>query len=178
MNSSARISIIALILAGLAAVLTITMWRQSRQVPAEPASGAAPATEWLKGTAEERFAVVEKQLRGLDVAMAEIGYRFTELYFSGKDRNWDYAKYQTEKIDLALRLALVRRPKRAKSSQPFLDEALPVVMKSVAARDEAAFAAAMNRLRTACMKCHTDEQVPYFTVEFPDRRISPVRTLR
>ncbi|HEY4580543.1 MAG TPA: hypothetical protein VIG89_05850, partial [Candidatus Acidoferrales bacterium] len=117
-------------------------------------------------------------LRGLDVAMAEIGYRFTELYFSGKDRNWDYAKYQTEKIDLALRLALVRRPKRAKSSQPFLDEALPVVMKSVAARDEAAFAAAMNRLRTACMKCHTDEQVPYFTVEFPDRRISPVRTLR
>ena len=44
--------------------------------------------------------------------MAEISYRFTELYFAGQDGNWDHVKYHSEKIDLALRLALERRPKR------------------------------------------------------------------
>jgi hypothetical protein len=49
---------------------------------------------------------VEKQFRGLDVAMIEIGYRFGELYWAGQDRNWDYAKYQADKVRLALELAL------------------------------------------------------------------------
>jgi hypothetical protein len=110
--------------------------------------------------------------------MAEVGYRFTELHFAGEDGNWDYAKYQAEKIDLALRLALERRPKRAKSSQPFLNDALPPVQQAIAGRDKKTFREAMERLRTACMKCHADENVPYFTVEFPERRLSPVRNPR
>lgn len=61
---------------------------------------------WLKGTTDEKLAQIEKHLRGLDVAMAEIGYRYGELHHAAKERNWDYAKYQTEKIDLAMRLAL------------------------------------------------------------------------
>jgi hypothetical protein len=110
--------------------------------------------------------------------MFEIGYRFTELYFAGQDGNWDYAKYHAEKIDLALRLALERRPKRDPSSQPFLNEALPDVMKAIAGQDRAAFTQAMERLRTSCMKCHTDEQVPHFTVEFPEHRLAPIRVIR
>lgn len=51
--------------------------------------------------------------------MVEVGYRFTELYFAGKEHNWDYAKYQAEKIEVALRLGLERRPKRAQSAQFF-----------------------------------------------------------
>ena len=41
---------------------------------------------------------IEKHLRGLDVAMTEIGYRYGELHVAARERNWDYAKYQTEKI--------------------------------------------------------------------------------
>jgi len=178
MNSSTRISLVALILAAGAFALAAAGWQQARRAVVEHAEVTAPATEWLRGNAEERFATVEKQFRGLDVAMAEIGYRFTELYFAGKDGNWDYAKYQREKIDLALRLALVRRPKRAKSAQPFLDEALPAVQRATDARDAQQFARTMDRLRTACMKCHADEQVPYFTVELPERRITSIRATR
>lgn len=76
---------------------------------------------WLKGNTDEKLAQIEKHLRGLDVAMAEIGYRYGELHHAVKEKNWDYAKYQTEKIELALRLALERRPKRAASSQTFLN---------------------------------------------------------
>ena len=175
MNASTRISLVALILAAGAFALAAAGWQQARRAVVEHAEVTAPATDWLGGSAEERFATVEKQFRGLDVAMAEIGYRFTELYFAGLDRNWDYAKYQAEKIDLALRLALERRPQRARSAQPFLEEDLPAVRAAIAGRDPAVFAAAMERLRTACMKCHAEESVPYFTVELPQQRLAPIR---
>jgi hypothetical protein len=35
---------------------------------------------WLKGTTDERLDVVAEQLRGFDMAMVEVGYRFTELF--------------------------------------------------------------------------------------------------
>ena len=165
--SQGRLSLLALIVAVAALTLTFV----GRGTPT--ANG-----DWLRGTPREQTPILEKHLRGLDVAMFEIGYRFTEIYFAGQDRNWDYAKYHAEKIDLALRLALERRPKRGPSSQPFLNEALPVVMKAIESQDQAQFYEAMERLRSSCMKCHTDEQVPHFTVEFPEHRLAPIRTIR
>jgi hypothetical protein len=129
----------------------------------------------LRGTPSEELRSVERHLRGLDVAMAEIGYRFTELCFAGQDGNWDYAKYQAEKIDLALRLALERRPKRARSARPFLEEDLPAVRVAIESREAVRFGVAMERLRTACMKCHANEDVPYFSVELAERRLAPIR---
>jgi hypothetical protein len=131
---------------------------------------------WLKGTTGEQLHSVEAQLRGLDVAMVEIGYRFGELYFAGRDRNWDYAKYQADKVRLALELALERRPKRAASAQPFLTQDLPALVQAIEAKDFERYQGAMDRLRTACMKCHVAESVPFFTVQWPERRISTIRS--
>jgi hypothetical protein len=47
---------------------------------------------WLIGSADEKYARIERHLRGMDVAMAEIGYRYDELVHAGKTRNWDYAQ--------------------------------------------------------------------------------------
>lgn len=131
---------------------------------------------WIRGSTDERFAQVEKHLRGLDVAMAEIGYRYSELFFAVTDRNWDYADYQLGKIQLALELAVERRPKRGKSARVFLEDDLPAVQATIKSRDQAVAAAAMERLRSACMKCHVSEDVPYFTLHDPDRRLTPIRT--
>jgi hypothetical protein len=131
---------------------------------------------WLQGTTEERLRSVEEQLRGLDISMVEIGYRFDELYFAGRGRNWDYAKYQADKVRLSLELALKRRPKRAASAQPFLAEDLPALVQAIEAKDPERYQAAIERLRTGCMKCHVAESVPFFTVQFPERRASPIRT--
>jgi hypothetical protein len=178
MNRADQIASIALLVAMAAGVFSFLAWREAHAARATSAQAEPAGGEWLKGAPEQKLLTVEKQLRGLDVAMAEVGYRFTELYFAGQERNWDYAKYHAEKIDLALRLALERRPKRAASAQPFLNDALPFVQQAIASRDPARFRAAVDRLRTACMKCHADENVPYFTVEFPEHRLAPVRTLR
>ena len=178
MGKAERLAWLGLVISLLALAASALAHRESRTAAQAAESAAVASGEWLKGTSNQQFRTVEKQLRGLDITMAEIGYRYTELYFAGKDGNWDYAKYQSEKIDLALRLALERRPKRAASAQPFLNEDLPVVQQAIEAREPAGFRHAMDRLRTACMKCHTNEKVPYFTVELPERRSSPVRTVR
>lgn len=133
---------------------------------------------WLQGTTDERFQQVERQLRGFDKTMVEVGYRFTELYFAGQDQNWDYAKYQLEKLGTALRLGFERRPKRAASAQSFLTESLPAIQDVVEKADSELFRAEIERLRSACMNCHVLEEVPYFTVELPERRLSPIRMVR
>jgi hypothetical protein len=145
--------------------------------PGEKApAGQAAEPAWLRGSAEERFAQIESQLRGLDVAMAEIGYRYTELHFAVQDRNWAYAGYHLGKIELALKLAIERRPKRARSAGAFLSEDLPAVQAGIRSHEPFLAAEALERLRTACMKCHVAEDVPYFTVRAPEHRIAPIRS--
>ncbi|MGD9563116.1 MAG: hypothetical protein AB7F88_08825 [Pyrinomonadaceae bacterium] len=133
-----------------------------------PTPTPAPSGDsWLKGTTDEKLAQVETHLRGLDVAMAEIGYRYGELHHATKERNWEYAKYQTEKIDLALRLALERRPKRAASSQDFLNKDLPAVVQAIKSQDATVMDKAMEQLHNSCVACHRAENVLHFrtTVE-------------
>jgi len=178
MGRAQAVAIVALLVALGAFTLAAVAWRKGGAAVSGVDHAAVTADEWLTGPVGSQLHTVERQLRGLDVAMAEIGYRFTELYFAGLDGNWDYANYQTQKIDLALRLALERRPKRGPSSQPFLNEDLPFVSGAIMARDPARFREAMDLLRTGCMKCHTNEKVPFFTVELPDHRMSTIRTIR
>ena len=173
MNTQPKLALFSLAAALLALVLAALAWREARA-----AGPAAVAGDWLQAAPPERVRQLERHLRGTDVAMWEIGYRFTELFYAGEDANWDYAKYQAEKIDLALRLALERRPKRVQSARPFLNNDLPAVQQAIQAHDPAAFRDAIERLRAACVRCHTDEKLPFFTVELPERRVSPVRTLR
>lgn len=81
-------------------------------------------------------------------------------------RNWPYAKYRIEQMELVLQLALERRPQRAGSAKPFLQETVPFIKQAIAAASDgggaAAYTKAMDRLRTDCMKCHVAENVPHF----------------
>jgi hypothetical protein len=146
---------------------------------AAPASQMSPpadkAPAWIRGSSDERFAQVERHLRGLDVAMAEVGYRYTELFFAVTDRNWDYAEYQLDKIELALKLAVERRPKRAASAETFLSEDWDAVKAGLRSRQPERAGESVRRLRTACMKCHVAEQVPFFTVQLPEQRQTSIR---
>lgn len=165
MSGSGRLSAVAIILMVIACILAGASWWESRRGAARqpaPPSTQPPPPDWLTGSTEERFLKVERQLRGLDQAMAEIGYRYGELLVAGRERNWDYAKYQAEKIDLSLKLALERRPKRAPSSQPFLNEDLPAVIRAIESKDGQQVDGALDRLHDSCVACHRAENVLYF----------------
>jgi hypothetical protein len=130
---------------------------------------------WLHGDTEARFAAVAKQLRGFDVTMVEVGYRYGELYWAGEDQNWPYAAYQIEKIRTAVALGLERRPKRA-ASAAVLESALAPLAGAVEKRDTAEFTARFAQLTATCNACHHAEAVPFMRVVTPTERRSSIRT--
>ncbi|MCI0640845.1 MAG: hypothetical protein L0Y72_25725 [Gemmataceae bacterium] len=147
---------------GLLAGLLLRQSARASAQGGQPQPPGTPPAPWLKGSAEEKLAQLERHLRGLDVSMAEIGYRYGELLVAAKTRNWDYAQYQTEKIELSMRLAIERRPKRAQSSEPFLKDSLPLVLMAVKAKNGEALDTALEKLHAGCVQCHQAEKVLYF----------------
>jgi hypothetical protein len=132
----------------------------------------AESQDWLGGTVDERFALVSRHLRGFDMAMVEVGYRYTELYWAGRDRNWGYAEYQLGKIETAIANGVERRPARAASAR-MLDGAVSTVRTAIERRDGAAMDAALTMITATCNACHQAERVPFVRVQPPTMRISP-----
>lgn len=110
---------------------------------------------------------IHKQLRGFDVAMVEVSHRYGELYRAGQDGNLKYARYQLEKIELSIELAVLRRPKRAASAQRFLDESLRPFKEHVLVADSADFRNYFVKLTDGCVSCHAAENVGYIPVRLP-----------
>ncbi len=135
-------------------------------------------SSWIEGDSDERWAAMARQLRGLDVAMVEMGYRYKELYWAGADANWAYADYQLTKMGLTLENALVRRPKRRASAEKLFMASLDEMKRAVAGKERAGFEEAFARLTVACNSCHVAEGVPSFHVERSADRPSSIRAPR
>lgn len=131
--------------------------------------------EWITGTEQEKIKTIEKQFRGFDNAMVETGYRYQELYWAGQDENWEYADYQLEKIKIAIENGLERRPKRTKSAEHFLNYVLPEMQKSIQSKDTVIFNKGFQTLTVNCNSCHAMEKVPFFKVQIPTARQSPIK---
>lgn len=143
--------------------------------PDHTPGAAAPAeARWLlQGGTDERFVRAAAHFRGFDVAMAETGYRYGELYWAGRDHNWGYAEYQLGKIETAVARGVERRPRRAPSAQ-MLRGAVTAVRSAITARDGAAFDAAFVTLTATCNACHQAERVGFIRVVAPAVRASVV----
>lgn len=141
-------------------------------------SGAPPvaAATWIASRPDDQRVQLERQLRGFDVAMVETGQRYIDLYWAGRDANWDAAAYQLAKIRLAIENGLERRPKRAASAKPFLDGPLAATAEAVTARDAKLFAARFEALTASCNVCHAMERVAFFEVRPPRSRVSPIES--
>lgn len=131
--------------------------------------------QWIKGNAQEKLETIENQFRGFDMAMVETGYRYQELYWAGKDQNWEYADYQLEKIKKAIEYGLERRPKRKSSAQHFLTVTLTQMNEALKKRDTVVFNKNFEMLTNSCISYHAMEKVPFFTVKTPKERQSPIR---
>lgn len=144
------------------------------RAPGSTDKPSAAGSEWLRGDIDERFALVAKHLRGFDMAMVEVGYRYTELYWAARDRNWGYAEYQLGKIEKAIANGVERRPARAQSAR-MLDPPINEVREALEARDGPAIDTAFETLTTTCNAWHQAERVPLVEVAPPAVRLSPVR---
>jgi hypothetical protein len=107
--------------------------------------------------------------------MMEVGHRYVDLYWAGRDANWEVAAYELQKLRLAIENGLERRPKRATSARPFLEGPLAAMDEAVSTRDPSLFETRFQGLTAGCNTCHAMEQVPFFEIHPPESRASPVR---
>ena len=135
-------------------------------------------SNWLIDTKsdDQKFNKIQKQLRGFDLAMVEVGYRFNSFYFAIKDKNYDLAHYQLDKIKKAIENGIQRRPKRKDNSKTmFLDTQYNTMKKVLNEKDEKHIFKEYERTKQLCNACHTAEKVPFIKVVDPKYRWQPIQ---
>lgn len=131
---------------------------------------------WLVRLAPDaRTAAIERQFRGLETTMAEVSYRYTELYWGAIDGNWGYAEHMAGRLGDAFNAGLERRPQFRKNADAlFLKTAYPQLLEAIRAKDLTAFKQRIETLRAACTACHAAEQHPFIKIGVPTVRLNPI----
>lgn len=171
-----------LVVAGAAALLGLGAaagWEAVRAQAPGHTHSPSPAMDkggWLvRLSPAARTAAIERQLRGFETTMAEVAYRYTEMYFGGIDGNWGYAEHMAHELGDAITVGLERRPQYRKSADAlFLKGAYPQVMDAIKAKDLALFKQRIESLRAACTACHAAEAHPFIKIGVPTVRRNPV----
>jgi len=173
-TSRHRTLVVALGAVALFATAALATWtvataqmQQHQHGGAEPAKGG-----WLvKLAPDARTEAIQRQLRGFETTMAEIAYRYGEMYWGGVDGNWGYAEHMYEELGKTLELGLERRPEHRVSAEAFvLKTALPQVGEAIKKKDPALFKQRIESLRAACTSCHAAEKHPYIKIALPTVR--------
>lgn len=127
-------------------------------------------SNWLLQTKEDtqKFKKIQKQLRGFDMAMLEVGYRFNKFYFAMNDKNYDFAQYQWDKIKKAIQNGIERRPARKKNSElMFLDTQYEIMSDALDSKDFKRIQKEYDVTKNLCNACHKAEKVPFIRVIDP-----------
>jgi len=168
---------VALVAAGfLAGSGFVLVWAQGHVHKHEHGGGEEIAVPWLTRLGPEaRMRAIERQFDGFAPAMADVAYRYVELYFGGIDGNWDYAAHMIEEMKITIANGLERRPQyRGHAETLLLKGALPPVIDAIQRKDTALFKARIEALRAACTACHAAEGVPFIKIGIPSARRNPV----
>jgi hypothetical protein len=105
--------------------------------------------------------------------MLEMGYRYSALYFAARQKRWEFAAYQLEEMEEALRRLAFLKPRLWHDIGEFRATALHDLAKTLPARDWELFAAGFEKLRAGCAACHAKNGVGFIELPVPKRHFSP-----
>lgn len=124
-----------------------------------------PSNSWLRDadTDTERFRRLEILLAGTEMAMWEIGVRYEQMYDAIKVDNYDYARFNWDKIKGRANGALMKRPGRTVNMEGMLlDSTWQVVDDGLKTKDPVKAREAFAVARQICMGCHVAENMAFF----------------
>ena len=176
LDSRIRSFLVMAVVAALVGLGTAAGWEAVRAQAPSHSHGAVDPGGWYKRLSPDaRAAAIERQLGGFETAMAEVAYRYTEMYFGALDGNWDYAGHMGTTMATALTNGLERRPPLRKNADAlFLKGPYPQVMDAIKAKDLALFKQRIEAMRAACTACHAAEQHAFIKIGVPTVRRNPV----
>jgi hypothetical protein len=135
------------------------------------AGSYSTSSNWLleAETEQKKFELIQNQFRGFDLAMMEVGYRFNNLYYALKEKNYKLADYHLEKIKKAIENGVQRRPKRKNNSDfMFLDTQWKIMKQALESEDKKSIWIEYENTKKSCNTCHVAENVPFIKVQSPE----------
>lgn len=111
---------------------------------------------------EARFRLIQRQMRGFDQPMWEVGERFERLHDALKRQNYELAVYHWDKIKTSIENGVAKRPARGESARNlFLGEPWNEVRAGLISADRKRAWDAFDKAREACQSCHQAEKVGF-----------------
>lgn len=120
--------------------------------------------DWLlkADSADERFRMIQKQLRGFDQPMWEVGERYTRMHEALTRGNAELAAYHWEKLRTTIENGFAKRPaRRANAEALFLTPVWTDVDGDLKSGDPTRAWRGFERAKAACQACHVAEKVDY-----------------
>ena len=125
------------------------------------------ASDWLKGSTDEKLKTLAEIQPGLGTVMIEYGNRYSTTYYAAKGGNWDLAAYQIKEMREIQRVGETTRPARMAGLTGFERSYLDPLDAAVKARDWKKFDSAFRAGITGCNECHVATGFPYITYQLP-----------
>ncbi|MBM3564089.1 MAG: hypothetical protein FJX16_01150 [Alphaproteobacteria bacterium] len=111
---------------------------------------------------EARFRLLQKQMRGFDQPMWEVGERFARLHDALKHENYELAVYHWDKIKTSIENGVAKRPARGESARNlFLGDPWNEVRAGLISADRKRAWDSFDKARAACQSCHQAEKVGF-----------------
>lgn len=111
---------------------------------------------------EARFRLLQKQMRGFDQPMWEVGERFERLHDALRRENYELAVYHWDKIKTSIENGIAKRPARGESARNlFLGDPWSEVRAGLISADRKKAWDAFDTARAACQSCHQAEKVGF-----------------
>lgn len=131
------------------------------------AAGAYAASDWLKGSTEEKLKALAELQPGLGTVMIEYGARYTNAYYAARGGNWDLASYQIKEAREIQEVGETTRPARAQALKAFEKSYLDPLDEAIKAKDFKKFDAAFKAGIRGCNGCHMSQGFPYIKYQLP-----------
>jgi hypothetical protein len=132
--------------------------------------------DWRQtGDQEEKLNNIVQVIPSAADIMFQMGERYRNLYWAGKQGKREFAQYQTEEMQRLVNTLIITSPKRADTAKVFLHDAFDGYKEAIAQKDWQKFQGAFEHMRVRCMACHIQNEHAYVLLKKqPAKGNSPV----
>ena len=132
--------------------------------------------DWRKsGSHNEKLDNVVQVIPSAADIMFQMGERYRNLYWAGKQGKWEFAEYQTEEMQSLIKKLIITRPNRAATAKTFLLDAFSGFDAAIKNKDWEEFQTAFEYMRNRCMACHIQNEHAFVKLnKQPAKGNSPV----
>lgn len=120
--------------------------------------------DWLLRAENDtaRFRSIQRQMRGFDQPMWEIGERFERLHDALRRENYELAVYHWDKIKTTIENGVAKRPARGENARSlFLGDSWAQIRAAFASGDRRKAWEGFDKARTTCQSCHQAEKLEF-----------------